>query len=284
MKKLILLIAITLASVYGFGQASAGYVLRIADTTAATLQQNVPVGTLVYVTGINRLFVCKSAAATTDKVLTGSSGKFSMVTKNTAATIAAGIGVSWTKDQTELVIDTANVNWITRTRATNTFLPKAIGGDGQMWIGDGAYKAGNYAMSQDATMTKTGVVTVKSATGNMYVRDSLTIHSTRQGFVGVDSVLVVKNGVVRKIAPNAFVQSSAVKTLRNETFEKATDSTFYVIRLANVPDTNSMSVSVNGMEILRTKWYVQASTPPLSKVRIAMPQYTWDKISIQYAY
>jgi len=145
MKKLVLIFAVILVSYGGIAQvATPSNQLRIADTTTATLGQNIPKGTTVYVISIDRYFVAKSACISTDKVTYlkfSNQGKLNVGTSNGLSITNNGQTVNMAAASTSTTGALSNTDW-------NTFNGK-----------ENALTKGNL------TETTSGVLTITGGTG-----------------------------------------------------------------------------------------------------------------------
>ena len=201
--------------------------------------------------------------------------------KVTSITAGVGIGVAGTATVPIVKVDTAAASILSRQRAANTYLPKALA-DGKIFVGNATGAATAVTISGDATMTNAGAVTVSKSTGAFTVGTALTIKGTVDDNAP-DSILTVAGGVVKKSAATLFATAASVKTSKVEDFEQAADSIAAnrcYFQLAQTPAAGTVSVQLNGMNLKPATQYAIIG----NKLRLGLAVYKYDQVSINYTY
>jgi hypothetical protein len=281
MKKLIILIVIMLGAVLVYPQATPTFQVRVANATT-TFGISVPIGATVYNYGADKYFVCKAGTASTLTLTTGAAN-FTQVggagLGGTVTDLTAGLGITFGgSDITTtgtVAVDTSSASILSRQRALHEYQLKALA-SAYIYVGNAAGVGTAVAMSNDATISNTGAVTI----ANSAVTLAKMANETANTILG--------NNTASPAAPIALTIAQTRTLLQvnmsEENFESAHDSsTQYIITLANTPQgLSSMRVTLNSLNLVATTQY--ALIAGTNKVRITLPILMYDKIYIHYPY
>ena len=172
----------------------------------------------------------------------------------------------------------------------NTFNSKLTSSlaNGKIWVGNGSGAATAVTPSGDATISNAGAVTVSKATSNFYVGGKVTVHGSATDATP-DSVLTIVAGEVKIAHKDVLKSQMGVTTHLVDDFEQSVDSTtvnqtsFYnSVILSQIPVASTIQVQVNGMNLKPTTQYVVYNS--IKKIRLKIPVYKYDQISVSYSY
>jgi hypothetical protein len=321
LKKLLILFAMLFITFGGFSQgASPVQVLKIADLTTA-FGSNISVGTEIYCISNKAVYKCFTATASTG-TLTTSSANFKIISNYVSATgtlssgdsvavfnrttqqyetkkitfgtgngtltgITPGLGITVNPSAAPsptVNVDTANASILSRQRAVNTYLPKALANT-NIYVGNSSGVGTAVAVSQDATLAADGKLTVVSSNADFKVKGKLTVVGSVDDNAP-DSVVTLVAGEQRRASmaslATALGTSLAIKTAIAQSFEKATadSAAGYAVRLSNTPVAGTISVSLNGADLPSSKFSVVST----SKIFVSLPAYQYDKYVVKYSY
>lgn len=243
-------IAISAATTGAAGSMSAADKTKL-DGIAAGATANV--GT---VTSVAALTLGTTGTDLSSSVATGTSTP--VITLNVPTASASNRGVLSTTD------------WSTFNGKMTSTLTSA-----NMFVGNGSNVATGVAMSGDATLANTGAVTIANSAVSLAKMANLaqnTIIGRVTASTGVPEALTGAN--VRTISNTNHLQQN---------FENTTaDSTNYTCTLTNTPlALGTITVQLNGQPLIATTQYTIIMT---NRIRVSVPAYKYDKISIAYQY
>ena len=190
------------------------------------------------------------------------------------------ITIGGTATAPTVMVDTSNASILGRTRAANTYQAKGSYlttslTSGNILVGNGSNIATAVAPTGDVTISNTGATTIGAGTVTLAKQANLAANS------------IIGNNTGSSATPVALTQAN-VRDMINanrsqENFETAHDSaSYYTVVLGHTPVAiTSVSVTLNGLPLIPTTQYAIILT---NKIRISVPSYTYDKISIAYNY
>ena len=194
----------------------------------------------------------------------------------TVTSIATGLGLSGgtITGSGTLIVDTANASILSRQRAVATYLAKTLT-SGNILVGSAGGVAASVTMSNDATISNTGAVTIAAGAVTLAKQANLAANS------------IIGNNTGSSATPIAMTTAQTRTLLQvtqiMESFEAAHDSTTeYIVTLAHTPQAlSTMTVILNGLPLKAT---TQVTWGNATKITILLPVYTYDKISVGYQY
>ena len=205
------------------------------------------------------------------------------LTSGTVTSVATGLGLSGgtiTSSGT-IIVDTASTSIISRQRASNTYQVKGSYltttlSSGNILVGNGSNIATALAPSGDVTISNAGVTTIINGSVTLAKQANLSANSiigNNTGSSATPIALTITN--VRNMINANYYQ---------ENFETTADSSaHYTFSLSHTPlSNNAVTVILNGLPLNpATSQYAIIMT---NKIRISLPSYIYDKVSISYNY
>ena len=271
----------------GFSQATPSAQVRVATATT-DFGINIPIGTTIYCIATDQYFVCKAATASTAD-LTDATANFTQLATgaaHAAATVTTGTGLGIAGQN--ITMATAN----TTTQGTlsaadwNTFNGKQSTSlaSGKLLIGNTGGTATAVDMSGDATIVAAGTVTIAAKAVTLAKMNDITTAS----FIGRNTAAT---GVPEVLSVSTVKTMLGVTTEKVEDFEQSVDSitshtgSFMRFALAQTPLSSTISVQINGVTLkpsgaANAQWTVVST----NNIRIAIPVYKYDQVSISYNY
>ena len=279
MKKLVLILGLTMMVLLGYSQATPFNGVRVANATTA-FGVNVSIGTQVWDIGTSKLWQCTAASASTLTLTTGSAnfiqiggtglgGTVTNVTGTSPIMVATGTTTPVVSINTDSLAswarrkDTATI-LLSRTRASHDYQAK-----------------GTYVTAVSAKLANvSGTTSIRIAPTVGIAKDSLVkMDSTASaGQIAVFST----SGTGLAGRSNASMASQlGVKTYKAFETEATVDSlTRYIYALSVTPVSTSVEVKINGSNLKATSQYTINGT----KIYILAPIRTYDKINITCSY
>ena len=279
MKKLVLILGLTLMVLLGYSQATPFNGVRVANATTA-FGINIAQGVQVWDIGASKLWQCTAASASTLTLTTGSAnfiqiggtglgGTVTNVTGTSPIMVATGTTTPVVSINTDSLAswarrkDTANL-LLSRTRASHDYQAK-----------------GTYVTT--ITGNKMNV------TGTTAIKLLPTVGIAQDSLVKMDSLAT--SGQWAKFGTKGLVGRSGasvyselgIKTATVQDWEQAADSiaaNHCIFQLNHTPTSGTIAVQLNGVN-LKTTQYAIVET---NKLRIACAVYKYDAISVSYSY
>ena len=282
MKRLFYVFVILMGFALGVNaQLSPTYGGRIANATTA-FGVNLSVGSAVYDLNTNKLYVCKTASASTLTLTTGSAN-FQIIGGNgvgtgTVTDLAAGLGITFGgSDITTtgtVAVDTSSASILSRQRALHEYQLKALA-SAYVYVGNASGVGTAVQLSSDVTMSNTGAVTIAAGAVTL----SKMANETANTMLGNNTGSAAAPAALTESQIRTFLQTSQSQ----ENFEAAHDSaSHYIATLAHTPQSiGAVTVILNGMPLTVTTDYTLVET---LKIRVVRPVMTYDKLSITYQY
>ena len=159
----------------------------------------------------------------------------------------------------------------------NTYGRIGIGTSNQVLTSNGT--TATWATVADGSASNEGALTVVAGGANDSQIHSNTSGSTDVTISGGTGISVTESGSTITIA------TTGLKIAKVEDLEVATSDSAaanrYIWTLAQTPAAGTISVQINGMSLKPTTQYTIVQT---NKLRMAMPLYQYDQVSVSYSY
>ena len=167
----------------------------------------------------------------------------------------------------DLIIGTGN----------NTYTKLGIGTSNQVLTSNGT--TATWSTVADGSASNEGALTVVTGGANDSQIHSNTSGSTDVTISGGTGISVTESGSTITIA------TTGLKIAKVEDLEVATSDSAaanrYIWTLTQTPAAGTISVQINGMSLKPTTQYTIVQT---NKLRMAMPLYQYDQVSVSYSY
>ena len=287
MKKLLLISTFALLALMGFSQATPSSQVRVATATT-DFGINVPIGTTVYCIATDQYFVCKAATASTAD-LTDASANFTQLATgaaHAAATVTTGTGLGIAGQNITMATANTSTQGTLSAADWNTFNGKQSTSlaNGKLLIGNTGGTATAVDMSGDATIVAAGTVTIAAKAVTLAKMNDISTAS----FIGRNTAAT---GVPEVLSTATVKTMLGVTASKVEDFEQAVDSitshtgSYVRYTLAQTPIANTISVQINGVTLkpsgaTNAQWTVVST----NKIRVAIPVYMYDQVSVSYSY
>lgn len=259
MKKLVLLFALFVVSVIGYGQTPV-WDGKVTDTTEA-FTVNVPVGFKVYAATQQSVWVCRIAAAAGTKISSNLFANFIQLASGAAhapVTIPTNTAHGIHLSGQAISLDTAYAGHTGTISGTDwTTFNNKLGSE------------------VDGSITNEGSLTVVDAVGTADIHSN-TSASTNVTFAAGANISVEGAGSTITIA------TTGLKTYITEPFELAADSASHcILTLSQTPTTGTITVIMNNHPLKPTTQFTIVET---KKVRMPFSCDKFSTFSISYTY